>query len=61
MKVCKMKLVVLDSTDATCYIYHLKDNFSNNEGIEDFIAERHSLDNVQWMIAKEVEDINIVN
>lgn len=60
MKVCKMKLVVLDSTDATCYIYHLKIAFQDSIA-EDFVAERHSLDNVQWMIVKEVEEINIVN
>jgi len=46
-----MKLIVLDFSKGIAYVYTLADTLTETD-IEEYISERHSINNCQWMLTK---------
>ena len=55
------KLIILDSETGVCHIHNLDTESANivDEDMDMYISERYNLDNVQWMIALEINDTTI--
>lgn len=52
------KLIILDSETGVCHIHNLDTESANivDEDMDMYISERYNLDNVQWMVALEIND-----